>query len=144
MLEDSALAVPQEDTFTLPELARISKAEYRTLHTWLRRGLLAPSRQGATGSGSVNLFSTADALEACMLADLRRAGLGLSALERLAQALRERPQRLAGDELLLLNGSVTVLASYSLLPEAVAAATPALVYDVGRARDTLEASRTTD
>ena len=127
-----------ERTFTLPQLAQISGAEYRTLHTWVRRGLLAPSRQEAVGSGTVNLFDDADALEVCMLADLRRLGLSVSALQRLTDGIRRRPVRLTGDELLLLNGSVTVLAGYSMLPKAVAAGTPALVYDMARAREALE------
>lgn len=62
-------------TFTLPELASLVDIEYRTLHTWVRRGVLAASCQEAQGSGTRNLFDCSDALEAYVLADLRRAGL---------------------------------------------------------------------
>lgn len=69
-------------TFTLPELALLVDVEYRTLHTWIRRGLLAASREQAQGSGTRNVFDCSDALEAYALADLRRAGVDLFTLER--------------------------------------------------------------
>ena len=79
-------------TFTLPELASLVDIEYRTLHTWVGRGLLAASCQEAQGSGTRNLFDRSDALEASVLADLRRAGVELAKLEEVAA---ERAVRVA-------------------------------------------------
>ncbi len=132
------MANPQ--TFTLPQIAEITGVEYRTLHTWLERGLLFPSRERANGAGTANVFDRADALEACMLSDLRRAGLEIGALEDAARALRRLKHSLTGDELLFINGAVNVLVDASGLPEAVQSGTPGLIYDVARARQALELS----
>lgn len=120
-------------TFTLPELASLVDIEYRTLHTWVGRGLLAASCQEARGSGTRNLFDCSDALEAYVLADLRRAGVELAKLEEVAAELRrsrtERPER---DDVLLINGRVA-LSSRHDLAEAIGRMSPTLVYDLEHA-----------
>jgi DNA-binding transcriptional MerR regulator len=126
-----------EGTFTLPQLADLVGVEYRTLHTWLRRGLLAPSRAKARGSGSRNLFDREDALEAFVLADLRRAGVELPTLERVSAALRAaRPGRGEGG-VLLVNGSVSFCTDEACLHEALGHSSPTLVYDVAHAHTAL-------
>jgi DNA-binding transcriptional MerR regulator len=125
-------------TFTLPELASLVDVEYRTLHTWVRRGLLEASCQRAQGSGTRNLFDCGDALDAYVLADLRRAGVELSKLEAVAAELRRsRGERSERDEVLLINGTVS-LSGYSSLREAVAHVSPTLVYDLAHARAGLD------
>src|SRR4026208_158539 len=95
--------------FTLPELASLVDVEYRTLHTWVRRGLLAASCRQAQGSGTRNVFDHGDALDACGLAALRRAGLPLGKLEQVAAALRHsRSERGPRDQVLLINGQVSL------------------------------------
>jgi len=47
---------PRQATFTLPELAELTGIDSRTLHNWMRRDVLAPSYQHASGSGTKNLF----------------------------------------------------------------------------------------
>jgi DNA-binding transcriptional MerR regulator len=122
-----------EGTFTLPQLADLVGVEYRTLHTWLRRGLLAASRVQARGSGSRNVFDRDDALEALVLADLRRAGVELATLDRAAQALRAaRSQRSRGG-ILLVNGKVSFCTDEACLRSALAESSPTLVYDVSHA-----------
>lgn len=128
-----------ERAFTLPQLAKAAEIEYRTLHNWLRRGLVRASRRSATGSGRANLFAIADALEARILADLRRAGLDLAALERAAKALQSEPQRLEGDEVLLINGRLDVITSDHQIRKALDENQPALFYRVTGARRALEA-----
>jgi DNA-binding transcriptional MerR regulator len=120
-------------TFTLPELASLVDVEYRTLHTWVRRGLLSASCQQAHGSGTRNLFGLDDALEAYVLADLRRTGVELSTLEAVATELRRsRVRRHERDAVLLVNGSVS-MTDRDELAEAVGSMSPALVYDLKHA-----------
>jgi DNA-binding transcriptional MerR regulator len=120
-------------TFTLPELASLVDIEYRTLHNWVRRGLLAASCQEAQGSGTRNLFNCSDALEAYVLADLRRAGVELAKLEEVAVELRRsRAERPGRDDVLLINGRVS-LSSRDELSEAVGRMSPTLVYDLEHA-----------
>jgi DNA-binding transcriptional MerR regulator len=125
--------------FTLPQLADLVGVEYRTLHTWLRRGLLAASCAQSRGSGSRNVFDRQDALEAFVLADLRRAGVELPTLERVSGALRAaRPAR--GDAgVLLVNGSVSFCTDQACLHDALAHSSPTLVYDVAHAHAALAA-----
>jgi DNA-binding transcriptional MerR regulator len=122
--------------FTLPELASLVDVEYRTLHTWVRRGLLAASHQQSQGSGTRNLFDHRDAVDAFVLADLRRAGIELSKLEAVASTLRRLRARREPGEVLLINGRVS-LSTYGELREAVRRVSPTLVYDLGHARSGL-------
>src|SRR6266511_2356234 len=52
----SRMAADPDRSFTLPQVAAVADVEYRTLHLWLRRGILTPTKQAASGSGSTNLF----------------------------------------------------------------------------------------
>jgi DNA-binding transcriptional MerR regulator len=123
---------------TLPQVATAAEVEYRTLHTWLKRGLVRATCRSAQGSGNANLFARPDALEARILADLRRAGLDLASLERAASALQRTPRRLVGDELLLINGTVVVLDNDATLEQALASRHPAVLYDVAWASRALQ------
>lgn len=128
----------QDRTFTLPELAQLVDVEYRTLHTWVGRGLLAASREQAQGSGTRNVFDCSDALEAYVLADLRRAGVELCKLEQVSAELRQsRDRRTGSGNVLLINGSVS-LSRHEDLAEAVSRTSPTLVYDLGHASIGLE------
>lgn len=123
----------RDRTFTLPELALLVDVEYRTLHTWVGRGLLAASCAQAQGSGTRNVFDCSDALEAFVLADLRRAGVELSKLEEVGTELRRSRKRRTGrGDVLLINGSVS-LSHHDDLVEAVGRASPTLVYDLEHA-----------
>lgn len=74
-----------EPLYTMPEVAREVGLEYRTLHTWLQRGLLTPTRM-TNGTGYPTLFSAQDVRRVAMLASLRRAGCGMEILEIAAKA----------------------------------------------------------
>jgi|SRR3954447_3300359 DNA-binding transcriptional MerR regulator len=120
-------------TFTLPELASLVDVEYRTLHTWVSRGLLSGSRKQAQGSGTRNLFDSSEALEAYVLADLRRAGLALTKLEQVAAALRNSRKRRTGTgDVLVINGAVQ-MSHYDKLTDVVSRTSPTLVYDLAHA-----------
>jgi len=94
---------------TLPQLARVVGVEYRTLHSWLRRGLVKPSVQASSGTGVPNLFTADDAVRAKIVADLRQHGVGFALLREAAQQLCDRPQTLEQGEIVLVNGRVTIV-----------------------------------
>jgi DNA-binding transcriptional MerR regulator len=125
-------------TFTLPEIAEFAQIEYRTLHLWLRRGLLRPSLRVAHGSGHANLFDESDVLGARVIADLRRAGLGMPLLERAAEALHRDDLVLTGNEYLLINGKVEIVSAPAEVGPSLADATTTVVYNTAAAREALD------
>lgn len=66
-----AMKGEERSIWTLPELSKASGVEYRTLHSWVKRGLLTPSIRPMNGSGVEGLFSDDDLLHACVLGALR-------------------------------------------------------------------------
>jgi len=94
---------------TLPQVAQIVGVEYRTLHTWVRRGILRPSHQQSSGTGVPNLFSTDDVVQAKVIADLRGYGLPFERLSEAAEKLDRHPDALTSGAAVLVNGSVSVV-----------------------------------
>lgn len=134
------MTVDADRSFTLPQVAAVADVEYRTLHLWLRRGILTPSRQAAAGSGSANLFDFGDALLARVLGDLRRAGLEMHVLERVAAELRRQGRRPIGAELLLVNGRVELVGRTDDVRKSLTGAGTTVVYDTADARTAVERS----
>lgn len=134
------MTVDADRSFTLPQVAAVADVEYRTLHLWLRRGILTPSRQVAAGSGSANLFDFGDALLARVLGDLRRAGLEMHVLERVAAELRRQGRRPIGAELLLVNGRVELVGRTDDVRKSLTGAGTTVVYDTADARTAVERS----
>jgi DNA-binding transcriptional MerR regulator len=122
------------DALTLPEVAEIVEVEYRTLHTWVRRGLLQPSQRSASGTGTPNLFSAQDAVTAKVLADLRRGGIAIDELARVSDALQAHREPLTEDSILLLNGQVDVVADAKSAVHALRQDALTLAYCVGHAQ----------
>jgi DNA-binding transcriptional MerR regulator len=120
---------------TLPQVADIAEVEYARLHSWVKRGLLAPSILASTGTGSPNLFSRQDALKARILADLSRAGVDFSSLEEAARELERNGDRLDGEAVLAVNGSVEFLDPSSSLAEIDE---PMIIYPLALARSAAE------
>jgi DNA-binding transcriptional MerR regulator len=102
---------------TLPQVAEIAEVEYARLHSWLKRGFLQPSVQISTGTGSPNLFSGKDALQARILADLDRAGVSFKSLQKTAEKLNANRQFLESDGVLSVNGSVELLSTGQSMAE---------------------------
>jgi len=94
---------------TLPTVAGMVGVEYRTLHSWLKRGLLRPSHQESSGIGVPNLFSVDDAVQAKVVADLRSYGLPFERLAEAAEQLSSHPRALSCGASVLVNGSVAVV-----------------------------------
>lgn len=123
----------EEIAFTLPELAELSGVDSRTLHNWMRRDILAPSRQRAHGSGTRNLFDRSDALFLVMVAELRHGGAEMPALERIAPELRDCAASSTGKELLMINGNVKPVEGTEQLEDDLDRYGPAFVYATSRA-----------
>jgi DNA-binding transcriptional MerR regulator len=119
---------------TLPELAEILGLEYRTLHSWVRRGLVTPSLRASAGSGSPNLFSVEDAVATKIIADLRDAGVGLDKLHLTAQVLRDDPTPLHRSMVILVNGKVEIYPSFELAKSAIASVSTSVIYQSDYAR----------
>lgn len=131
------MAVPSDTPLTLPQVAEAAEVEYRTLHTWVKRGLIEPSFHASTGAGSPNLFSFEDALKARILGHLRSVGIDLEMIERTAEGLKEAPALEPADTL-LVNGKVSVLKGGQDIDAAIDEAQPSLIYRVSWASDALE------
>jgi len=97
------------DAYTLPQLSKLLDVQYRTLHSWVERGLLQPSVQQSSGTGVPNLFDQDDAVTACVLTDLRAAGVNFKLLTLAAERLRENKDALSRPAFLLLNGDVKII-----------------------------------
>jgi len=123
----------QRATFTLPELAELSGIDSRTLHNWMRRDVLAPSRQRASGSGTRNLFDRHDALFLVIVAELRNGGAEMPALERVAAELRDFAAASTGEEVLMINGDVKPVKDAEQLVADLDSQGPAFLYAISRA-----------
>jgi DNA-binding transcriptional MerR regulator len=131
------MAVPLDTPLTLPQVAEAADVEYRTLHTWVKRGLLEPSFHASTGAGSPNLFSFQDTLKARILGHLRSAGIDLEMVERTARGL-QKVSELDAEDTLLVNGTVSVLKGGEDIETAIDEAQPSIIYRVSWASKALE------
>jgi DNA-binding transcriptional MerR regulator len=131
------MAIPQDASLTLPQVAEAADVEYRTLHTWVKRGLLHPSFHTSTGAGRPNLFSYQDTVKARILGQLRSEGIDLELLERAASGLAKLSELSPGDTI-LVNGTVSRLKAGEDLGAAINEALPSVVYRVAWATEALE------
>lgn len=97
------------DAYTLPQLSRALEVHYRTLHSWVEKGLLHPSVRRSGGTGTPNLFDRRDATTAFVLRDLREAGVSLQTMQKAADRLREVDGALDRQAFVLVNGDVKVV-----------------------------------
>lgn len=121
--------------FTLPQLAELSGIDSRSLHNWIVRGLLHPSHERANGAGTTNLFNTRDAFQARVLGELRRSGVELRVLERVAQYMRDEIESLNKGGFLLITDQVQVVPDAADLPNQLGDSGPAVVYKLKEAFD---------
>jgi DNA-binding transcriptional MerR regulator len=126
---------------TLPQIARVVGVEYRTLHSWIGRGLVEPSMQKSRGTGVPNLFNRTDAVKVKVLAELRQAGLSFDLLQRASTGLGEYPAALSEGAMVLVNGTVKVVDPQRAL-EAIEGETLTLVYNTRSAIEAVDASIT--
>lgn len=96
--------------YTLPQAAMLAGIEYRTLHSWVEKGLL-PLSQPAEGTGYPALLTDREVTICKTLARLRRAGCGMEILQVAVRAFRRWP---ADDTIrLALPGDVSLSLSLS-------------------------------
>lgn len=131
----------QDGIFTLPELAEMSEIDYRTLHNWQKRGMLRPSHVEANGSGTVSLFSETDAIQVLILAELRRAGVEVRILERIASKVREVAASPGEEDLLLIAEDAVLLRDIGELGQQLSREEPNVVLSISNARDTVGQAR---
>lgn len=90
---------------TLPEAAEKAGVEYRTLHSWVERGLLKLSRPPA-GTGHPALLAETEVKLCAMLGRLRRAGCELPILEAALRSIGTQSDPEAVN--LLLDGDISI------------------------------------
>jgi DNA-binding transcriptional MerR regulator len=117
---------------TLPQVARIVDVGYRTLHSWLRRGLVRPSLQQSSGTGVPNLFSLDDVVQIKVIAELRQSGVSFDRLSEAAAKLATHPTALSTGAAVLVNGSVSVV-SHTEAADAIQRESLTLVYNTEHA-----------
>jgi DNA-binding transcriptional MerR regulator len=97
------------DAYTLPQLSKMIGTPYRTLHSWVERGVLRPSVHRVKGTGRANLFDERDAFTVVVLTELREAGINLELLRRAAERLSETDDVMTTPVYLLVNGDVEIV-----------------------------------
>ena len=77
-----------------PQACKIVDITYRQLDYWTRTGLVAPTLQPATGSGSQRLYSFNDLLQLKIIKNLLDAG---ASLQKVREAIKHAQQTLSDD-----------------------------------------------
>jgi DNA-binding transcriptional MerR regulator len=85
-------AVPEQG-FRAPLAAQIADISYRQLDYWARTGLVVPTLQDATGSGTQRLYSFADLVQLRTVKSLLDAGISLQQIRLALAALQHRGVR---------------------------------------------------
>jgi DNA-binding transcriptional MerR regulator len=129
------------ESYTLPELSKLLGVQYRTLHSWVERGLLQPRLRQSTGTGVPNLFDGRDAVIACVLADFRAAGVSLALMGQAADRLRETDDALEREAFMLVNGDVKIVFNAEEATDALRCGGLTLAYNTAAALETVAGAR---
>ena len=70
------------DAYRAPQVCNLVGISYRQLDYWARTGLIMPSVQQATGSGSQRLYSFADVVQLKVVKRLLDAGMSLKKIRK--------------------------------------------------------------
>lgn len=104
--------------FRSPQVCAIVGISYRQLDYWDRSGLLGPSMQSASGSGSQRLYSFQDIVTLRVIKRLKDAG---TSLHKIRQAFDQLEEEVGSDwreqDITLLSDGTTIYAATS--PEEV-------------------------
>jgi DNA-binding transcriptional MerR regulator len=100
--------------YRAPQVCSLVGITYRQLDYWARTGLITPSLQRATGSGSQRLYAFADIVQLKVVKRLLDAGMSLKKIRKAMDILREE---LASESPLsnvtLLSDGKTIYAAHS-------------------------------
>jgi DNA-binding transcriptional MerR regulator len=121
------------ESFTLPELSKAFDVRYRTLQSWVERGLLEPGVSRSTGTGTPNRFSRQDAVMVCILSELRDAGVKFELLTQAAERLRKTDSALEEEAFMLVNGDVRIVFDSEDAASALERGGLTLAYNTGAA-----------
>jgi len=100
--------------YRAPQVCKLVGITYRQLDYWARTGLLTPSIQSATGSGSQRRYSFGDIVQLKVVKRLLDAGMSLKKIRQAMDILRtelESEQPLA--DVTLLSDGASIYAAHS-------------------------------
>jgi hypothetical protein len=92
--------------YTTREAAKITGVEFDTIDYWVRKGIVTPSAEAGTGTGTVRRFDQVDILAIKLCGEARNKGIvGLSHLDGLARTVTKAWRFLGGlPEYLVYSG----------------------------------------
>lgn len=102
------------DAYRAPQVCSLVGISYRQLDYWARTGLITPSVQQASGSGSQRLYSFSDVVQLKVVKRLLDAGMSL---KKIRKAMEIMSAELASDsplsDVTLLSDGNTIYAAHS-------------------------------
>ena len=102
------------DSYRAPQVCSLVGISYRQLDYWARTGLITPSIQEASGSGSQRLYSFSDVVQLKVVKRLLDAGMSL---KKIRKAMEILSVELASDspltDVTLLSDGITIYAAHS-------------------------------
>ncbi|MBT8198047.1 MAG: MerR family transcriptional regulator [Acidimicrobiia bacterium] len=110
----AALQTPDDDGYRAPQVCNLVGITYRQLDYWARTGLLEPSIQNASGSGSQRLYSFTDIVQLKVVKRLLDAGMSLKKIRTAMDILRQQLQSENPlTDVTLLSDGATIYAAHS-------------------------------
>ena len=102
------------DGYRAPQVCNLVGITYRQLDYWARTGLITPSLQKATGSGSQRLYGFADIVQLKVVKRLLDAGMSLKKIRKAMDILRaELLSETPLSNVTLLSDGKTIYAAHS-------------------------------
>lgn len=97
------------DGYRGPQVCKYVGITYRQLDYWARTGLLTPSIQGASGSGSQRLYSFQDLVLLRTIRSLIEAGMSLQRVREAIKYVRDNIDGDLTDAILVSNGDTIMV-----------------------------------
>ncbi len=114
MLESRDDVTSPVDGYRAPQVCSVVGISYRQLDYWARTGLLKPSVQTASGSGTQRLYSFTDIVQLRVVKRLLDAGMSLKKIRSAMDILRKQLQSDAPlSDVTLLSDGATIFAAHS-------------------------------
>ena len=102
------------DSYRAPQVCSLVGISYRQLDYWARTGLITPSVQEASGSGSQRLYSFSDVVQLKVVKRLLDAGMSLKKIRKAMEILSvELTSESPLTDVTLLSDGITIYAAHS-------------------------------
>ena len=102
------------DGYRAPQVCGLVGISYRQLDYWARTGLITPSIQEASGSGSQRLYSFSDVVQLKVVKRLLDAGMSLKKIRKAMEILSvELTSESPLTDVTLLSDGITIYAAHS-------------------------------